>query len=72
MRDYCKRGPAFRDGLLRIAVYHRVPVDLITIRRVLERHERILRRVLAFEETREERQALLGAFGCGWFFLVLH
>ncbi len=39
-------------------------VHLVSVGRILERHDGNLRRVLTFEETREERQTLVGVFGC--------
>src|SRR5215211_612145 len=53
-----------RHPLLSVAVRHVLNslIDLVAVGRILQRHEGILCGVLAFEETREERQALLGTF----------
>jgi len=61
-----QRGPVFfGDGLLLIAVDHRIPFDLIPVRWVFERLEGIRGCFLAFEETCEERKAGLRAFEVG-------
>ena len=72
MRDCFNVGRVFRDGLLSIVVDYRIPFDLIPIGRVLERHEGIRCRLLAFEKTREERKARLRALEVGWFCLISH
>ena len=72
MRDCFNVGRVFRDGLLSIVVDYRIPFDLIPIGRVLERHEGIRCRLLAFEKTREERPALLGNFRSADFGFISH
>jgi hypothetical protein len=47
-------------------------VDLVSVGWVLEGHGANFGGVLSFEETREERQAPLGAFGGACFCLVSH
>jgi hypothetical protein len=66
-RECFERGPRpYSYLLLRTVVARHVLdslIDLVSVGRILKRHDGILCDVLAFEETREERQALLGSFG---------